>query len=103
MGKSVKGETTKAAKSGKNVKSVKSRPCRDSIIVNDDNIRIYFPSDPGSGDGSGDCSDDGSDDCSGDGSGDADSRILAVAEEIKCFDTSQVTNMTNLFFNSTEF
>merc|ERR1711957_1021806 len=37
---SAKGENTKAAKSGKGVKSVKSRPCPDGILVDDDNIEI---------------------------------------------------------------
>jgi len=35
--KSAKGENTKAAKSGKDVKSVKSRPCPDSVVLNDSN------------------------------------------------------------------
>merc|ERR1711957_521112 len=40
MGKSAKGENTKAAKKGKDVKSVKSRPCPDGKKVDDDNIEI---------------------------------------------------------------
>ena len=81
--KSVKGENTKAAKSGKDVKSVKSRPCRDWIIVNDDSIKKIFQN-----------------------SGDSDvdkTRILAVVEDRKCYDTSGVTNMNGLFAGLTEF
>merc|ERR1711957_928678 len=37
---SAKGENTKAPKSGKDVKSVKSRPCPDGKKINDDNIEI---------------------------------------------------------------
>merc|ERR1711957_440298 len=66
--KSAKGENTKAAKSGKHVKSVKSRPCPDGKKVDDDNIEIIQEN-------------------------------SSDKEAIQCFDTSLVTNMTNLFFN----
>ena len=70
------------AKSVKSVKSVKSRPCRDWIIVDDDSIRDIFL----------EKSTDNSD------SGNDETRILAVVEDRKCYDTSGVTNMNGLFF-----
>jgi len=80
--KSAKGENTKAAKSGKDVKSVKSRPCPDGIIVDDVNITNNFLENSSG---------------SSSGSSDPDERILAFVEEIKCYDTSLVTNMNYLF------
>ena len=68
------GENTKAAKSGKGVKSVKSRPCPDDgIIIDDNNIAITLLENS------------------------------SKKEAIRCYDTSQVTNMTNLFDNILDF
>ena len=66
--KSAKGENTKAAKSGKGVKSVKSRPCPDDgIKIDDANIAITL------------------------------FENSSNKEAIRCYDTSLVRNMNDLF------
>merc|ERR1712160_227889 len=65
---SAKGENTKAAKSGKGVKSVKSRPCPDDgIKIDDDNIEITL------------------------------FENSSNKEAIRCYDTSLVRNMNDIF------
>jgi len=72
--KSAKGENTKAVKSGKGVNSVKSPPCPDDgILVDDDNIKTILKENS------------------------------SDKEALKCYDTSQVTYMYDLFKDILDF